>query len=61
MSWQWYCLAVKHDAGQIDIYNFAPSADSAKRAVMDAERCPERAILKIEQKEPPKGEDDDDE
>lgn len=59
MNWQWYCLTVKHDAGQIEIYNFAPSEASAKRAVMDAERCPERSILKIEQKAPPQEENDE--
>lgn len=52
-TWQWFAVRVKHDAGKITIYNYAVSADAAKRVVMTAERCPERAILSVEPRTPP--------
>lgn len=48
----WYAVRTRHDAGEVTIFNFAPDADSAKRTVMAAERCPERSILSVERRPP---------
>lgn len=47
-----YAVTTKHDRGEITIFVFATNPAVAKRLVMDAERCPERAILSIERRPP---------
>lgn len=44
-----YTLRVKHDKGIINITTWASDADAAIRIVMDAERCPRRAILSVKE------------
>lgn len=53
-DWNWYAVRTRHDKGEITLYNYAPDAESAKRTVMAAERCPERAVLSVEQRNPPR-------
>lgn len=55
MDWAWYCVRMRHDAGIINIFNFARSADVAKQVVLQAERAPERAVISVKKRRPPKG------
>lgn len=40
-------LTVKHDNGTIRFHVWAQDEQAAKQAVMNAEGCPERAIVKV--------------
>lgn len=42
-----FILRLKHDRGWVTIHTAASSADAARRQVMAAERCPERAIREV--------------
>jgi hypothetical protein len=46
-SIQKYKVRVKHDKGTVAIYVHATDADTAKRLVISAEKCPERSILSV--------------
>ena len=47
MKFYHFTLRVKHDDGFVTFHTIATSEQEAKRAVMAAERCPERAIRRI--------------
>ena len=47
MKFYSFTLRVKHDDGFVTIRTVATSEEKAKRAVMLAERCPERAIRRV--------------
>lgn len=42
-----YTVTVKHDKGIKKLITYATCEDSAKQAIMNAEICPESAILKV--------------
>lgn len=48
----YYAVHTRHDKGEITIFTYAMSAESAKQAVMHAERCPASAILSVERRAP---------
>lgn len=45
MTLHHFILRVKHDRGVVNIHTSARDVATAKQIVMNAERCPERAIL----------------
>ena len=42
-----YNFTIQHDKGTHRIKTFAPSLSSALERILNAEKCPERAIVKI--------------
>lgn len=43
-----YRFTIQHDQGKHRLTCYADSLSEALKLIMDAERCPERAVLKIE-------------
>lgn len=47
-----YKARLQHDNGRVTIYTTATSEEQARASIRNAERCPDRAILKVEQLKP---------
>lgn len=48
----YYAVHTRHDKGEITIFTYAMSAESAKQAVCSAERCPPSSVLSVERRAP---------
>ena len=47
-----YKARLQHDHGRVTIYTTATSEQQARKSIQNAERCPERAILSVQQLKP---------